>query len=237
MSTILLIEPSKTFTQFLTMALSRLGCQVVSVCDAETALAVVIRERPQLIISETRLAGVGGIELCARLKGMTETARIPFVIISTDGLLATRHLAQQAGCSDYLTKPVTARTLHELVERHMLFEHCRHDIRVHMRLTATINRENESTTLHTTSIGEGGLHLATATPFAVGTDFDLLLPLPGLAAPLHLKGRVLYLTRDGEKGRPAGMGIKFVGLDQNTTTLLRHYMESCLCDFLPHPGA
>jgi CheY-like chemotaxis protein len=237
MNTILLVEPSKTFAQFLTMALSHLGCQVITTRDAETALATVVHERPQLILSETRLPGVGGIEFCTRLKGTAETARIPFIIISTDGLLSTRQQAQQAGCSDYLTKPVTARSLHELVERHLLFDHFRHDIRVRMQLNAIVNHAGQTATLRTTSIGEGGLHLTSPAPCSVGTLLDIQLPLPGLAAALQLKGKVIYLTGEGESGRPAGMGIKFVGLDLNTTTLLRHYMESCLCDFLPHQEA
>jgi two-component system, cell cycle response regulator len=233
MKKVLHFEPSRSFAQFVKYVLSRLGYQVIHVDDADQVLGEISNIMPDLIIAETNIRELSGIDLCRRLKGDKTFSAIPVAIISVDGTKETHLEADAAGCVDYLTKPVTARAIHELMQRHLPYHHKRQHIRVRMHVDAVVSDGTRSDSMQTATVGEGGMYACTQHPLKIGTLVDISLPLPGLKSPLELKGEVIYTTEESGSEFPRGMGIKFFGMDNNTVTLLRHYMESYLSDYLP----
>ena len=233
MKRVLIIDSSKSFAQFLKYVLTRLDYEVIYFDNANQVLEEIENIMPDLILSESKLSELSGIDLCKKLKERSFVSNIPFAIISIDGTIETRHRAQEAGCIDYLTKPVTARTIHELLERHLPYSSSRSNIRARMNINVLIDDGVKSREVKTATIGEGGLYACTDDTCKEGTKLKILLPLPGLGSALEIQGEVIYLTNANNIGMPNGMGIKFVGMDHNTSTLLRHYMECYLSDFLP----
>lgn len=233
MKRVLIIDSSKSFAQFLKYVLTRLDYEVIYFDNANQVLEEIESIMPDLILSESKLSELSGIDLCKKLKERSFVSNIPFAIISIDGTIETRHRAQEAGCIDYLTKPVTARTIHELLERHLPYSSSRSNIRARMNINVLIDDGVKSREVKTATIGEGGLYACTDDTCKEGTKLKILLPLPGLGSALEIQGEVIYLTNANNIGMPNGMGIKFVGMDHNTSTLLRHYMECYLSDFLP----
>jgi DNA-binding NtrC family response regulator len=233
MKSVLHIEPSRTFAQFMNYVLSRLEYQVVHIDNANEIIKEISNYIPDLIITETNLTGLSGIELCRKLKRNKMFSNIPIVIISVDGSTKTRQDAYEAGCIDFLTKPITARSIHELMQRHLPYHHKRHNIRAKINVNATINYNSKSDIMKTLSISEEGMYACSHQPFKVGALLDISLPLPCLMSPIELKGEVIYTKEGNTTGIPQGMGIKFLGMDNNAVTFLRHYMESYLSDYLP----
>ena len=233
MKRVLIIDPSETFSQFIKIILVRLGYEVTYEKNAEKALPNLASEMPDMILSEAKLPGIGGIELCERLKKEPGLAHILIAILSTDGAIETIQRAQKAGCIDFVTKPVTSRALYQLMEKHLPYHYRRKNIRANMSITALVNDGRTSTEMETMNIGEGGLYLCTDQPSPVGAQLTINLPLPGLIAPLNLQGEVLYINTVQKYGIMSGAGVKFVGMDGNTGTLLAHYMMTYLSNFLP----
>jgi uncharacterized protein (TIGR02266 family) len=66
------------------------------------------------------------------------------------------------------------------------------------------------------NLGRGGIFIETVSPFAPGTELNLHFTLPEQAAPVEVKGRVVWTheKRDDQpmRGVP-GMGIQFVNPD------------------------
>lgn len=60
---------------------------------------------PNVIISETVMSPVGGLELCRQLKADVATAHIPVILLSTDLDPQTRTDSATAGADIFLTKP------------------------------------------------------------------------------------------------------------------------------------
>ena len=230
---VLIVEPSKSFAQFIKYILSRLGYEVFHIENANQAFETINGIMPDMIIAEAAMKEVNGIDLCRRMKGEKIISRIPVAIISIDGTMETRQEAHKAGCVDYMAKPVTARAVHELMERHLPFHHKRHNIRVKMNIKVKVYEDTKSEEMKALTIGEGGLYVCTLQPYKVGTKLNVSLPLPSFKSPLELKGEVIYITDDNMQEIPKGMGMKFLGMDNNTISLLRHYMESYLSDYLP----
>jgi two-component system sensor histidine kinase/response regulator len=75
--------------------------------DGETAEAIAIMEKPDLIITDWEMPGMSGIELIKSLKSDPGTAEIP-VIMCTGVMTTSQNLktALLAGAVDYIRKPV-----------------------------------------------------------------------------------------------------------------------------------
>jgi CheY-like chemotaxis protein len=230
---VLIIEPSNTFAQFAKFALTRLGYEISHIHTATDTLNKIVHIMPNLITSETIIGDVSGLELCKMIKQNPILADIPFVFISTDGLEETRMKAQAAGCVDYLMKPVTAGEFHKLMQCHLPFHKKRHHVRAKMQVTAIIDNGKELKIMETLTLGEGGLYLSGESPYKVGTKLTVNLQLPSLSSPLILQGEVVYIIDNNQAALAKGMGIKFIGLNQNTGEILSHYIESYLSDILP----
>lgn len=74
-------------------------------------LAAIRARRPDLILLDMHLPDISGMELLRHLKADPHTGNIPIVIVSADALAQQIEAAFEAGCSHYLTKPVSVSEL------------------------------------------------------------------------------------------------------------------------------
>jgi diguanylate cyclase (GGDEF)-like protein/PAS domain S-box-containing protein len=98
------------------------GYQTFLATSGERALAIAQRVKPDLILLDVVMDGIGGIETCLRLQAHPSTAHIPIIFMSsrteTDDVVA----GFDAGAVDYINKPlrlgeVTARVRAQLQKR------------------------------------------------------------------------------------------------------------------------
>ena len=76
--------------------------------SAEDALELLrTRRRPDLILMDIQLPGMDGLALTRRLKADRTTASIPVVALSAHALPRDIQQAREAGCVDFITKPIT----------------------------------------------------------------------------------------------------------------------------------
>ena len=103
---ILVVDDNASIAALMSQLLTMRGYEVVTASDAQKAEAEVRRQAPDLILSDVRMPGKSGYELCRDLKENPATRLIPFVLITglTDsaeklrGIEAGRgRLSEQAG--------------------------------------------------------------------------------------------------------------------------------------------
>jgi CheY-like chemotaxis protein len=85
-----------------------------SAADAQQQLR---RQVPDLILMDIQLPGVDGLTFTRRLKGDPATRHIPVVGVSAHAMDADVRRALEAGCVDYITKPIDIDTFAERVAR------------------------------------------------------------------------------------------------------------------------
>jgi two-component system cell cycle response regulator DivK len=81
-----------------------------AVMEAETAeagLEILKTRRPDLILLDMQLPGMDGLTLARHLKEDPERATIPIIGLSAHAMTRDVELAMEAGCADYITKPIT----------------------------------------------------------------------------------------------------------------------------------
>jgi uncharacterized protein (TIGR02266 family) len=73
-------------------------------------------------------------------------------------------------------------------------------------------------------VAEGGVFVATHESLEPGTNVDLSVRLPGVEEPVALRGVVRWIRAYGEESdAPAGVGVKFVALDQRALPELSRF--------------
>jgi len=94
--------------------LERGGFSVLKAKDANSALAVLDQQTPDMIILDVMMPGMDGIELCGVIRERTDTVTTPVLILSARGDAESVMRGMEAGANDYLPKPILH---HDLVAK------------------------------------------------------------------------------------------------------------------------
>jgi len=108
---ILVVDDNASIAALMSQLLTMRGYEVITAADAQQAEAEVQQQAPDLILSDVRMPGKSGYDLCRDLKENPATRLIPFVLITglTDSADKLRGI--EAGADDFLNKPVLAEEL------------------------------------------------------------------------------------------------------------------------------
>ncbi len=117
MATILIVDDDESIRELLRLHLGSAGYDVVVAADAIEAGHVVLKRAPDLIISDVRMPYMDGFEFVAALKADTTLPRIPVIFLTSYDEGDDRGKA--LGAVGYLTKPVRADRLLQLVAKHV----------------------------------------------------------------------------------------------------------------------
>jgi CheY-like chemotaxis protein len=79
--------------------------------DGREALAKAIASHPDVIVTETRLPGINGYDLCDLLRRDSSTGGIPIVVVTADAFANDLVRARAAGADAVLTKPCLPEAL------------------------------------------------------------------------------------------------------------------------------
>lgn len=77
MATILVIDDEQPLRELLAEALESEGHRVIVAGNGREALAMVRRDRPDLVVSDVMMPFLNGVKLCQQLKADPSTASVP----------------------------------------------------------------------------------------------------------------------------------------------------------------
>jgi two-component system alkaline phosphatase synthesis response regulator PhoP len=109
MATILIVEDERDLVAALEFNLRKEGHAVASVGRGDLAVAAALRERPDLILLDVMLPGLGGFDVCRALR--TNGVEVPVIMLTARGEEIDRVLGLEIGADDYVTKPFSLREL------------------------------------------------------------------------------------------------------------------------------
>ena len=105
---IMVVDDDATIVDVVRRYLIRDGHEVDCVPDGAAALRLVEQEPPDLVVLDLMLPGIGGLEVCRRLR---EHWPIPVVMLTALGEETDRVVGFETGADDYVTKPFSPREL------------------------------------------------------------------------------------------------------------------------------
>lgn len=120
MTKILLVEDDKSLREIYGVRLLAEGYDIVSAGDGEEALAMAIKEKPGLIVSDVMMPKISGFDMLDILRSTTETRDIKVIMMTALSSEDQRQRGQQLGADRYLVKSQVGiedvvRTVHEVL--------------------------------------------------------------------------------------------------------------------------
>ena len=103
--TILVVEDHDDTREMLHIVLEMWGYRVVEACNGLEAVEAASRERPQLILMDSRLPLVDGLEATRRIRGLGLRDQVKIVALNGSGSPSYHADALAAGCDDTIKKP------------------------------------------------------------------------------------------------------------------------------------
>lgn len=113
-STILLVEDNDEVRGFLVELLNE-EYIVLEATDGKDALAVIKRQKPDIIVSDLMMPKMDGNELCRIVKSQPALSSIPFVMLTAKASLDAKIEGTESGVDTYLTKPVSSHLLNSVI--------------------------------------------------------------------------------------------------------------------------
>jgi DNA-binding response OmpR family regulator len=105
---ILVVDDDYTVREVVVSYLRAGGHSVADVEDGEQALKVMREEPADLLVLDLMLPGIGGLEVCRRLR---QDGDVPIIMLTALGAETDRVVGLERGADDYVTKPFSPREL------------------------------------------------------------------------------------------------------------------------------
>jgi putative two-component system response regulator len=201
--------------------------RVRAATNGPSALSLVKKMPPDLILLDVMMPGMDGFEVCRELKADLASRKIPVIFVTAMGEVEDESRGFAVGCVDYITKPVSPPIVRHRIKTHLALydqnrgletqvqertvelEQTRLQV-IHRLGRASEYRDNE-TGLHVIRMS----HYAYSIGLAAGLSRDEAALLLN-AAPMHDVGKI---------GIPDSILIKPAKLTSDEWTLMRRHCE------------
>ena len=104
MTKIMVVEDDAALREIYSIRITAEGYEVVSAGDGEEALAMAVREKPTLILSDVMMPKISGFDMLDILRATPETADIKVVMMTALSSDDQRQRGERLGADRYLVK-------------------------------------------------------------------------------------------------------------------------------------
>jgi DNA-binding NtrC family response regulator len=115
--TILIVEDEARIRRLLELDLGEAGFHTLSAADAEKGLDLLRREQIDLVLTDLKLPGMGGLEFLQAAKRLNGV--LPVVVMTAYGTVETAVEAMKAGATDYVLKPFALAEMRLVVQKEL----------------------------------------------------------------------------------------------------------------------
>lgn len=108
---ILVIEDEQDILTNIKLRLENRGFTVITATNGEDGLQAAREKRPDVILLDLMLPGIGGLEVLARIRNDKVLSTVPVMIVSALGEESDVVVGLESGADDYVSKPFNATVL------------------------------------------------------------------------------------------------------------------------------
>ncbi len=102
---VVLVEDEQNIAEAIRFLLSNEGWRVEMLANGTTAVEVIRRAAPDLVMLDVMLPGRTGFEILHELRADPAFADLPILMLTARGQTRDRDMAEKAGVSRFMTKP------------------------------------------------------------------------------------------------------------------------------------
>jgi PleD family two-component response regulator len=115
--TVLVVDDQEMIQLAIEAALKREGIVAYKASNGAEGLTLAMKEHPHLIISDTLMPRMNGVEMFRNLKGNTATAEIPVIALSSKADAEEEARLLEIGYFDFIAKPINSTRILARVKR------------------------------------------------------------------------------------------------------------------------
>lgn len=116
---ILVIDDNEQNIYMITYLLEHAGFEVVQARDGRVGVELASARRPDVIVLDIQLPEMDGYEVARQLRATPSLDAVPIVAVTSYAMAGDRERVLNAGCTDYLEKPIDTTTFVASVARHI----------------------------------------------------------------------------------------------------------------------
>ena len=113
---ILIIDDDSAVRSSLSFMLKRAGYEAQTVPGPREAMEVVRSVAPDLILMDVKMPRMDGLEATHIIRSYSK--EIPIIALTAYAFETDKELALEMGCNDFVTKPVSERTLRKALDKY-----------------------------------------------------------------------------------------------------------------------
>lgn len=113
------VDDSPLICQTMEKILTSQGYQYLALNDALRAIATLLARKPDLIFLDLIMPNANGYEICSQLRKLSFFRNTPIVILTGNDGIIDRVRAKMVGSTDFISKPVDADTVLEVIQKHL----------------------------------------------------------------------------------------------------------------------
>lgn len=210
--TLLLVDDESTNLQVLRHTLQA-DYRLLFAKDGPTALSLVAKDRPDLVLLDIMMPGMSGYDVCSALKSDDATRPIPIIFVTALNETSDEQKGLELGAVDYITKPFSPPIVQARVRTHLSLVRATEVRETRLQIIRCLGaaaeyRDNE-TGLHIVRISHYAWRLAREIGYSDEAADELLH-----AAPMHDVGKI---------GIPDGVLLKPGKLDEAEWAIMRQH--------------
>ena len=115
---VLCIEDNPTNLLLISRIVEAENMELLVADDGLAAQEVLARETPDIILMDINIPGISGLDLTRLIRENETTAHIPIIATTANVLVGDRERCIEAGCNDYLPKPLDIRKVRALLRQY-----------------------------------------------------------------------------------------------------------------------
>jgi signal transduction histidine kinase/ActR/RegA family two-component response regulator len=116
-TTVLIVEDNEDNLFTLREMLAPLSFEIVAASNGRQAIDYCRRQLPGLVIMDVQMPGMSGLQATGAIRALPGGADVPILALTAQAMAGDRERILEAGCDDYLPKPVAPRALRATVAR------------------------------------------------------------------------------------------------------------------------
>lgn len=116
---ILVVDDEPAWLKSVTHVLKKQGYQVKGVQTAAEALALLVKYRPDLIVSDLRMPDMNGFDLLDKIRHLPKISSTPVVFFSAIDDFHAKEVARELGATACLLKPYDENDLYTVLKQYL----------------------------------------------------------------------------------------------------------------------
>ncbi len=108
---VLIVDDEAPIREMIAVALEMAGYQCLEADNANTAHAMIVDDKPDMVLLDWMMPGTSGIEFARRLRKEETTADVPIIMLTAKADEDNKIKGLEVGVDDYITKPFSPREL------------------------------------------------------------------------------------------------------------------------------